>query len=134
VPRERLPPQTVAFIALPIEVERRTIGVLACHRIRSRHRQLADDLAILKILATLAGQLLQLERLLAATTKGLQERNALLTRALESAAAAGRGRIPCDPARGGPRSRFPRGASGQRRAFPDSNRSPRCPSVERPVP
>ena len=87
VPRERLPPQTVAFIALPIEVERRTIGVLACHRIRSRHRQLADDLAILKILATLAGQLLQLERLLAATTKGLQERNALLTRALESAAA-----------------------------------------------
>jgi Nif-specific regulatory protein len=87
VPRERLPPQTVAFIALPIEVERRTIGVLACHRIRSRHRQLADDVAILKILATLAGQLLQLERLLAATTKGLQERNALLTRALESAAA-----------------------------------------------
>jgi Nif-specific regulatory protein len=87
VPRERLPPETVAFIALPIEVERRTIGVLACHRIRSRHRQLADDVAILKILATLAGQLLQLERLVAATTRGLRERNDQLTRALESAAA-----------------------------------------------
>ena len=35
VPRSRLPPETVAFIALPIEVNRRTIGVLACHRIRS---------------------------------------------------------------------------------------------------
>ena len=87
VPRSRLPPETVAFIALPIEVNRRSIGVLACHRIRSRHRQLADDVAILKIMATLAGQLLQLERLVAATTRGLQERNDQLTRALESAAA-----------------------------------------------
>jgi Nif-specific regulatory protein len=87
VPRQRLPPETVAFIALPIEVDRRTIGVLACHRIRSRHRQLADDVALLKILATLTGQMLQLQRLVAATTRGLQERNAQLTRALQSAAA-----------------------------------------------
>jgi Nif-specific regulatory protein len=87
VPRSRLPPETVAFIALPIEVERRTIGVLACHRIRSRHRQLADDVAILSILATLAGQLLQLQQLVAQTTRGLQERNDQLTRALESHAA-----------------------------------------------
>ena len=87
VPRERLPPETVAFIALPIEVDRRTIGVLGCHRIRSRHRQLADDVSILRILATLAGQLLQLRSLVEATTRGLEERNAQLTRALESAAA-----------------------------------------------
>ena len=87
VPRHRLPPETVAFIALPIEVDRCTIGVLACHRIRSRHRQLADDVGILKILATLSGQLLQLDRLVAATTRGLEERNAQLTRALESSAA-----------------------------------------------
>ncbi len=87
VPRSRLPPETVAFIALPIEVERRTVGVLACHRIRSRHRQLSDDVGILRILATLAGQLLQLQRLVAATTAGLRERNDQLTRALESAAA-----------------------------------------------
>ena len=87
VPRSRLPPETVAFIALPIEVDRRTIGVLACHRIRSRGRQLADDVAVLGILATLAGRLLQLERLVAATTRGLQERNAQLTEALHSSAA-----------------------------------------------
>jgi Nif-specific regulatory protein len=87
VPRSRLPPETVAFIALPIEVERRTIGVLACHRIRMRNRQLGDDVAILRILATLAGQLLQLERLVASTTRGLKERNEQLTAALQSAAA-----------------------------------------------
>jgi Nif-specific regulatory protein len=87
VPRSRLPPETVAYIALPIEVERRTIGVLGCHRIRSRTRQLGDDVALLKILATLAGQMLQLQRLVAATTRGLKERNEQLTAALQSAAA-----------------------------------------------
>ena len=87
VPRDRLPPETVAFIALPIEVDRRTIGVLACHRIRSRDRQLADDVAVLGILATLAGRLLQLEQLVADTTRGLEERNAQLTQALHSSAA-----------------------------------------------
>jgi Nif-specific regulatory protein len=87
VPRSRLPPETVAFIALPIEVDRRTIGVLACHRIRMRNRQLGDDVAILRILATLAGQMLQLQRYVAATTRGLQERNAQLTQALQCAAA-----------------------------------------------
>ena len=63
------------------------IGVLACHRIRMRNRQLGDDVAILRILATLAGQLLQLERLVASTTRGLKERNEQLTAALQSAAA-----------------------------------------------
>jgi Nif-specific regulatory protein len=87
VPRHRLPPETVAFLALPIEVGRRTIGVLACHRIRSRTRSLADDVAILRILATLAGQMLQLERLVEQTTRGLAERNEQLERALHSAAA-----------------------------------------------
>ena len=87
VPRDRLPPETVAFIALPIEVDRVTVGVLACHRIRSRDRQLADDVAVLGILATLAGRLLQLEQLVASTTRGLEERNAQLTAALHSSAA-----------------------------------------------
>jgi Nif-specific regulatory protein len=61
--------------------------VLACHRIRSRDRQLADDVAILKILATLAGQLLQLQALVLEKTRVLQAKNQLLTRALETAAA-----------------------------------------------
>jgi len=87
VTRDRLPQETVAFIALPIEVNRRTVGVLGVHRIRRRHRLLDDDVAVLKILATLAGQLLQLRSLVEEKTRALEARNALLTRALESAAA-----------------------------------------------
>ncbi|MCW5672480.1 MAG: GAF domain-containing protein, partial [Hydrogenophaga sp.] len=87
VARDRLPPQTVAFIALPIEVNGATIGVLGCHRIRSRQRHLNDDLAVLRILATLAGQLLRLEQLVAEQTRQLLARNAALARALDSASA-----------------------------------------------
>ena len=87
VERSKLPQETVAFIALPIEVNRRTVGVLAVHRIRRRHRLLNDDVAVLKILATLAGQLLQLRSLVEEKTRALKARNLLLTRALESAAA-----------------------------------------------
>jgi Nif-specific regulatory protein len=87
VERARLPPETVAFIALPIEVNRQTVGVLACHRIRSRSRQLDDDVAVLKILSTLAGQLLQLNGLVAEKTRALETHNALLKGALASAAA-----------------------------------------------
>ena len=92
VERAQLPQEVVAFIALPIEMTtamgREVIGVLACHRIRSRDRQLADDVAILKILATLAGQLLQLQALVLEKTRALQAKNQLLTRALETAAAS----------------------------------------------
>lgn len=87
VPRSQLPPQTVAFLALPIEVNGATIGALACHRIRSRQRHLNDDLALLRILATLAGQLLQLEQLVAEETRQLEERNAALARALDTSTA-----------------------------------------------
>jgi Nif-specific regulatory protein len=87
VARAQLPQEVVAFIALPIEVNREVIGVLACHRIRSRDRQLADDVAVLKILATLAGQLLQLQALVFDKTRALQAKNQLLTRALETSAA-----------------------------------------------
>ncbi|MEZ5704272.1 MAG: sigma 54-interacting transcriptional regulator [Burkholderiaceae bacterium] len=87
VPRHALPQQTVAFIALPILVNDAAIGVLACHRIRRRQRHLNDDLALLRILATLAGQLLQLEQLVAEERRQLTARNEALERALESASA-----------------------------------------------
>lgn len=87
VSRANLPQETVAFIAVPIQMNRRTVGVLAAHRIRQRNRLLNDDVAVLKILATLAGQLLQLQSLVEEKTKALQEKNELLSRALESAAA-----------------------------------------------
>ena len=62
--------------------------VRAVHRIRRRRRRLlADDVALLRIIATFAGQLLQLRSLVEEKTRALEARNAVLTRALESAAA-----------------------------------------------
>jgi Nif-specific regulatory protein len=83
VTRSDMPPQTVAYIALPIEVNGATVGVLGCHRIRSRQRHLNDDLALLRILATLAGQLLQLEQLVAEERRQLAARNEALEHALD---------------------------------------------------
>jgi Nif-specific regulatory protein len=85
VARDRLPAETVAFIALPIVVGGRTLGVLACHRIRSRSRHLSDDVAVLRILATLCGQLLQLQALVGERTRALRHRNEQLAQALETA-------------------------------------------------
>ncbi len=87
VARDHLPPDTVAFMALPITVNGATVGVLACHRIRSRQRHLNDDLAVLRVLATLAGQVLQLAHLVAEQTRQLQARNAALAQALDTHAA-----------------------------------------------
>ena len=84
VTRDQLPPETVAFLALPVVVNGKPVGVLACHRIRSRQRHLNDDLAVLRVLATLAGQLLQLQQLVDEKTRGLQDRNAMLAQMLES--------------------------------------------------
>ncbi len=84
VARHSLPAGPVSYIALPIQIGQRTIGVLACHRIRSRARPLADDLTILRILATFAGQILHLEQHLREKTEALEQRNALLARALET--------------------------------------------------
>jgi Nif-specific regulatory protein len=87
VERAHLPQETVAFIAVPIRLNRTTVGVLAAHRIRRRNRTINDDVALMKILATLAGQLLQLQSLVEEKTRSLQEKNQLLSRALESASA-----------------------------------------------
>lgn len=86
VPRQALPEDTVAFLAVPVEVDGRTVGVLACHRIRSRQRALSDDLRLLRLLATLAGQVLQLSMLLRRKTSALEAQNALLRGALQSSA------------------------------------------------
>src|SRR5450830_635399 len=87
VKRADLPQETLAFIAVPIILNHRTVGVLAAHRIRRRNRLLNDDVAVLKILATLAGQLLQLQALVEEKTHALEAKNQLLSRALESASA-----------------------------------------------
>ncbi|MEX3969602.1 sigma-54-dependent Fis family transcriptional regulator [Paraburkholderia caribensis] len=83
VQREDLPPGPVSFIALPIRIGDRTLGVLACHRIRTRNRAISDDLSMLRILATLIGQLLHLHAILDAKTRALEEQNQILLNALE---------------------------------------------------
>ena len=87
VQASRFPAETVAFLALPIQLGTRTVGVLGCHRIRSRQRHLSDDLAVLKVLATLAGQVLHMEQLVQAQTRELRARNAALSQALSTHAA-----------------------------------------------
>jgi Nif-specific regulatory protein len=87
VARADLPAQTVAFLAWQVAVNGATVGVLACHRLRSRQRHLNDDVVVLRVLATLAGQLLQLEQLVAEQTQQLQAHNAALSHTLDTHAA-----------------------------------------------
>ena len=87
VARKDLPPGTVAFLALPIRIEDKTIGVLACHRIRVRNRSLSNDIALLRILGTLTSHVLHLQSMLEAKTRALEEKNRILTQALENASA-----------------------------------------------
>jgi Nif-specific regulatory protein len=83
----QFPNETVAYLALPITLGTSTVGVLGCHRIRSRQRHLNDDLAVLKVLATLAGQVLHMEQLVNEQTRHLRARNAALSQALSTHAA-----------------------------------------------
>ncbi|WP_393922651.1 sigma-54 interaction domain-containing protein [Pseudomonas fluorescens] len=84
VARENLPKGQVAFLALPVQIGHKTVGVLACHRIRLRSRPLADDITILRILTTLVGQFLHLQSYLEEKTRVLSMQNDLLTKALHA--------------------------------------------------
>ena len=84
IERSKLPAGAVSFIALPIRIDQKTVGVLACHRIRRRARPLSDDLSILRILATLTGQILHLQTYVEEKTEALRQRNEMLSRALET--------------------------------------------------
>ena len=60
VERNKLPEGVVSFLVCPVRVEEKSVGALACHRIRHRNRPLQDDVRILEIVCTLLGQLLAL--------------------------------------------------------------------------
>ncbi len=83
VDRDRLPNETVSFIALPLRSEGRILGLLGVHRIRGRTRALADDLHILEIIATLITQVLKLNDRVAEQTARLEHENRELKWALE---------------------------------------------------
>ena len=82
VRRASLPQETVSFIALPLAVDGRVAGVLGVHRLRQRRRALAADMAILRTVATLIGQVLQVNRLVAERTARLEDENRRLRQAL----------------------------------------------------
>ena len=82
VERVRLPRGAVSFLALPIRVDHRTVGAIACHRIRHRERALSDDLTILRIIATMVSQLLTLNERVERKTRALEEHNDMLAREL----------------------------------------------------
>lgn len=85
--RKNLPQETVAFLAFPIKIDRRVVGVIAAHRIRTRNRSLSDDIRILKSISTLVGQILKLENLIREKTEKLEAKNQLLRHALEQSTA-----------------------------------------------
>lgn len=84
VRREDLPAEQTMFIALPIAAHNRTFGVLACHRARHSPRPLHDDLSLMRILATLVGQLLYIHENHEARRQLLQTQNQKLKQTLQS--------------------------------------------------
>jgi len=83
VVRDRLPSETVSYIALPLRSDGEVLGLLGVHRIRSRVRALADDLRMLEIIATLITQILKLNDRVAEQTARLEHENRELKWALE---------------------------------------------------
>lgn len=83
--REHLPSEKVAFIAMPIDLGHNRVGLIACHRLRHRNRNLSDDIMILQIISTLIGQLMKLGDTVEEQTRALHEHNQLLENALENA-------------------------------------------------
>jgi len=83
VDRATLPPETVAFIAVPVMDGDIPMGVLGAHRIRLRPRSINADLVILRILATLIAQMLKINALIDERTSRLAEENKELKDALD---------------------------------------------------
>jgi Nif-specific regulatory protein len=82
VTRENLPPETVSYIALPLEQGGRQIGVLGVHRLRERPRPLARDQQVLKIAATLITHVILLNEFIRERTGRLESENRELKWAL----------------------------------------------------
>jgi Nif-specific regulatory protein len=78
VDRTTLPNEAVAYMAVPIILDEHPIGVLAVHRLRKRERAFQRDLALLQVVATLIGQVLQVKALVEERTAQLESENRLL--------------------------------------------------------
>jgi Nif-specific regulatory protein len=83
VDRATLPQEVVAFIAVPILAGDTPMGVLGAHRLRGRKRPFSRDITLLRVLATLIGQILSLNRLIVEKTMRLADENRALKQALD---------------------------------------------------
>ena len=84
VDRVTLPDEAVAYMAVPIILDKQPVGVLAVHRLRKRERPFQRDLALLQVVATLIGQVLQVKALVEERTAQLESENRLLRNRIES--------------------------------------------------
>ncbi|MCL7751403.1 sigma 54-interacting transcriptional regulator [Guyparkeria hydrothermalis] len=98
VERDTLPPETVAFLAVPILNEDQPMGVLGAHRIRERHRPLHRDITLLRIMAALIARVLKVDDLIREQTAALAEENESLREALSSNQEARHGILGESPA------------------------------------
>ncbi len=88
VTRASLPQETVSYIAHPLAVDGVVVGVLAAHRLRRRDRALADDVALLRVVAAWIAQILKINQQLEQRTAALVSENATLKSALQRSPAA----------------------------------------------
>nr|WP_018873311.1 sigma-54-dependent Fis family transcriptional regulator [Thioalkalivibrio sp. ALJ16] len=84
IDRATLPQETVAYIAVPIVQDEHAIGVLGVHRLRRRSRQFQDDLNVLRVIASMIGQVLRINQLIAERTAELVSENRYLKNALDT--------------------------------------------------
>ncbi|WP_019024562.1 MULTISPECIES: sigma-54-dependent Fis family transcriptional regulator [unclassified Thioalkalivibrio] len=84
IDRATLPQETVAYIAVPIVQDEHAIGVLGVHRLRRRSRQFQDDLNVLRVIASMIGQVLRINQLIAERTAELVSENRYLKSALDT--------------------------------------------------
>jgi Nif-specific regulatory protein len=88
VMRTTLPAETVAYIAVPIIDQEKTVGVLAVNRLRKRDRGFDRDLGLLQIIATFIGQVLRIQQMMDEHAADLMTENLLLKSKMSSAGAA----------------------------------------------
>ncbi|MBS3799819.1 MAG: sigma 54-interacting transcriptional regulator [Thioalkalivibrio sp.] len=84
IDRATLPQETVAYIAVPIVQDEHAIGVLGVHRLRRRSRQFQEDLNVLRVVASMIGQVLRINQLIAERTAELVSENRYLKSALDT--------------------------------------------------
>lgn len=98
VQRSTLPQETVSFLAVPIQHDQVTLGVLGAHRLRRRNRPFSRDIVLLRVMATFIAQILRLNALIEERTALLADENRALKQALDQQVEGAHGILGESPA------------------------------------